>query len=56
MKVSLTISIDVKVDEWIAEFGHERPEVRQDVKSYFETLLHGSYPATEGIVEITVKQ
>jgi hypothetical protein len=55
MKISMTVTFEVDVDAWMAEYGQARCEVRGDVKSYFETLLHGSYPATEDLVKIDVK-
>jgi hypothetical protein len=50
MKISMTFTLDVDGDAWLHEYGGHRAELREDVRSYFLTLLQGSYPSTEELV------
>jgi hypothetical protein len=46
IKVRLTVTVEVDVDEWMAEFGCERDEIRADVRDYFANQV-GQAPAIE---------
>ncbi|MFI0814067.1 hypothetical protein ACH4TX_27940 [Streptomyces sp. NPDC021098] len=50
MRVRIVIALDVDPDAWAREYGVARPDVRTDVKAYFEEHAHQSYPVAEEIV------
>ena len=39
MKISITLTIDVDPDEWADNYGIEKSEVREDVKTYVRTAV-----------------
>ena len=36
MKIKVTVTLDVDPEAWVLNYGIERAEVRDDVKTYFE--------------------
>lgn len=53
MKVRLTVTVEVDPSAWADEYGCERSEVREDVRSYFTDGI-GQFPAIEG-ASLTVR-
>ena len=39
MKVKIEFTVNVNPDKWADEYGTERKEVREDVKSYFSNCI-----------------
>ena len=39
MKVTIKVTVEVDPQEWSDEFGCERTEVREDVRSYFTNQI-----------------
>ena len=57
MKIRMTVTIDVDPDTWMAEYGCERRDVRDNVGSYFESLLQDSPARSADIVkDIDIKR
>ena|SRR5690606_8026987 len=54
MKVSVNLTVDVNVKDWITTFGTERGNVRQDVKDYVLYLVQGAGVFGNGEVENTI--
>lgn len=40
MKVRIQVTIDVNPEDWAVEFGLDRGDVRSDVQTYFDLLIH----------------
>lgn len=57
MKVSLNITLDVDIESWTNEYGCDRDEIRDDVKTYFANLIRRSEPTASGMVkDVEVKR
>lgn len=50
MKVNINTTLDVDEKAWAEEYGFDVSEVRQDVRSYVETLIHESYAAQSKLI------
>ncbi len=53
MRVRMTFSVDVNMAEWVSEYGsgESAAEIREDVRSYFLTLMQDSRPVEVEIVK-----
>jgi hypothetical protein len=47
VKVQIKVTVEVDPQQWADEYGCERSEVREDVRSYFTDAIQSS-PAVEG--------
>lgn len=54
MKVRVTLVVDVDQEAWCEEYGTERSNVREDVKSYVLTNIQGSTPAIDNDIFTSV--
>lgn len=45
MKVQIKLTVDVDVAAWCVEYGCERSEVREDVKTYLVDQIRQSHAA-----------
>lgn len=41
-KIKISITVEVDVDEWAAEYGLAASEVREDVRSWLHTAVNGA--------------
>lgn len=56
IKVRMTFTVEVDPDGWMDEYGASYFELRDNVKSYFTTLLYESHPVADAqIAEIEVR-
>jgi hypothetical protein len=56
LRVRVTATVYVDPDAWALEYGVEgQQSIRQDVQTYFAGVLHDSYPAGAGIVEVVTR-
>jgi hypothetical protein len=39
MNVKISLTLEVNVEGWMMDYGMDRAEVREDVKSFVQTLL-----------------
>lgn len=53
MRVRMTFTVDVDMAQWVAEYGpgESAAEIREDVRSYFLTLMQECTPAANEIVK-----
>jgi hypothetical protein len=47
MKVQIKVTVEVDPQEWANEYGCERSEVREDVRSYFTDAIRNSSAVTD---------
>ena len=55
LEFTLTVTLAVDADAWIAEYGIDADAVAEDVRSYVATALDDTYAANERLVTATVK-
>ena len=49
MKIRVSFTIDVDEEAWSLEYGVDKSEVRQDVKSHVLNALQSDHEASDGL-------
>lgn len=55
MKISITLTIDVDPNEWAENYGIDKSEVREDVKTYVHSTVQGAPGMQDVEAEVRVR-
>jgi hypothetical protein len=54
MKVQIKVTVEVDPQQWADEYGCERSEVRDDVRSYFTNHIQGAQSVEDAGLTVRV--